>query len=58
MNNRVQGATKFQQLIDVNMEYKTETPAYDGIMSEYVEQYDYRPKLSSKAVTKLLRRTK
>lgn len=58
LNNRVKGATRFNQLIDLNAEYKTDTPDYDGIVNEYVEQYDYRPKLSSKAVTKLLRRTK
>jgi len=58
LNNRIRGATKFDQIIDINAEYKTDTPVYDGIMEEYVDQYDYRPKLSSKAVTKLLRRTK
>jgi hypothetical protein len=58
LNNRVKGATKFDQIIDINVEYKTASPEYDGVMEEYVDQYDYRLKLSSKAVTKLLRRTK
>lgn len=57
LNNRVNNATRFEQLIDLDTEYKIKAPDYDGIMGNYVEQFDYRPKLSSKAVTKLLRRT-
>ncbi len=56
LNNRVKNVSRFNQIIDINAEYKIEAPDYDGIFSDYVEQYDYRPKLSSKAVTKLLRR--
>lgn len=55
-NNRIKSATKFDQLIDIKTEYKADSPFYDGVMEEYVDQYDYRQKLSSKAVTKLLRR--
>ena len=36
--------------------YKIDAPEYDGSFDEYVNQYDYRPKLSSNAVTKLLRK--
>lgn len=57
LNSLVNKATRFEQLIDHDTEYKIEAPYYDGIMDDYVEQFDYRPKLSSKAVTKLLRRT-
>jgi hypothetical protein len=58
MNDRVRSAKRFDQLLDINAEFKTDTPDYDGVMLEYVEDFDYRPKLSSKAVSKLLRRTK
>ena len=44
LNNRVNNATRFEQLIDVNAEYKIEAPYYEGIMGGYVEQFDYRPR--------------
>jgi len=58
LNRLIKSAKNFHQIIDINEEYKAESPSYNGIMEEYVDRYDYRPKLSSKAVTKLLRRTK
>lgn len=58
LNGRVRGAKRFEQLLDINAEFKSDTPDYDGVMLEYVEEFDYRPKLSSKAVSKLLRRVK
>lgn len=56
MNDRWKSVSTFQQLLEYEGEYKIDAPEYDGSFEEYVDQYDYRPKLSSNAVTKLLRK--
>lgn len=55
-NKQVNTANCYEELLDITHNYKIPMPDFDGIMEDYVSDYDYRPKLSSNAVSKVLRR--
>lgn len=55
-NGRVRSAKRFDELIDIKEEFRIDAPKYDGIMEDYIDEFDYRPKLSGRALSKLLRR--
>lgn len=55
-NGRVRSAKRFDELIDIKEEFRSDAPKYDGIIEDYIDEFDYRPKLSGRALSKLLRR--
>jgi hypothetical protein len=56
MNSLVRNARGFEQLLDLEANFKAAVPALSGIMKSYYDQFGYGLKLSGNAVSKVYRR--
>jgi Protein of unknown function (DUF3115). len=54
---RVAAAKGFDEVVSFDQELKVKSPDFSGLIGEFIEKYDYRPRLSSNAISKLMRRS-
>lgn len=56
MNGRARAAGRFNQLVEVESQLEVHHPDLEGIYQDFIEKFDYRPKLSGNLVSKFYRR--
>ena len=56
-NDRTRRAGRFKQILEVKEELQADIPNLDGVFEEYEGAYDHSPRVVSKALSKMLRRT-